>query len=104
MRSRETARRWLDGLWRTVGINDQHLMIEPPATDPTRVGDAMALGISHPCTTLDKWRALSVLNDDDNVIEIALTCFWLNEPTGRWLPPRGQILRVDRASDGQRRG
>jgi D-serine deaminase-like pyridoxal phosphate-dependent protein len=28
----------------------------------------VGLGISHPCTTLDKWRVLVLLNDDDPII------------------------------------
>jgi D-serine deaminase-like pyridoxal phosphate-dependent protein len=29
----------------------------------------VSLGISHPCTTVDKWRVLVVLNDDDLIID-----------------------------------
>ena len=32
-------------------------------------GDLVCLGISHPCTTLDKWRVILVLNDDGRVID-----------------------------------
>jgi len=28
------------------------------------VGDRVALGISHPCTTFDKWRWLALVEDD----------------------------------------
>jgi D-serine deaminase-like pyridoxal phosphate-dependent protein len=38
-------------------------------------GDVVGLGISHPCTTLDKWRVLVVLDDDDLVIDIVHAFF-----------------------------
>jgi len=38
-------------------------------------GDVVCLGISHPCTTLDKWRLITVLDDEDNVIDTVHTFF-----------------------------
>jgi D-serine deaminase-like pyridoxal phosphate-dependent protein len=35
----------------------------------------VCLGISHPCTTLDKWRLITVLDDEDNVIGAVHTFF-----------------------------
>ena len=32
--------------------------------DLSTVGDRVALGISHPCTTFDKWRWLALVEDD----------------------------------------
>lgn len=32
-------------------------------------GDLVSLGISHSCTTLDKWRVIPVVSDDDRVID-----------------------------------
>ncbi len=32
-------------------------------------GDLVALGISHPCTTLDKWRVLVVVSDEGDVTD-----------------------------------
>ncbi len=39
------------------------------------VGDRIALGISHPCTTFDKWRWMAVVDDDHNVVDAVVTWF-----------------------------
>jgi D-serine dehydratase len=31
------------------------------------VGDRVALGISHPCTTFDKWRWMAIIEDDGRI-------------------------------------
>jgi D-serine dehydratase len=38
-------------------------------------GDLVSLGISHPCTTLDKWRVIPVVSDDDHVIDMVHAFF-----------------------------
>lgn len=59
-----------DGRWRIKGLNDQHahLRFDDPGLQP-RVGDLVALGISHPCTTFDKWHWMPVVDDDYRVID-----------------------------------
>ncbi len=51
--------------WKITALNDQHayLDFDPAGTVPS-VGDRVALGISHPCTTFDKWRWLALVEDD----------------------------------------
>jgi D-serine dehydratase len=52
---------------RTTTLFDQHayLDLEPGgAAMPLRVGDLVGFGISHPCTTFDKWPLLHVVDDD----------------------------------------
>lgn len=51
--------------WKIGALNDQHayLRFDPAGTAP-QVGDRVGLGISHPCTTFDKWRWLAVAEDD----------------------------------------
>jgi D-serine deaminase-like pyridoxal phosphate-dependent protein len=61
--------------WRVTDLNDQHAYLRLDADAALRPGDLVALGISHPCTTLDKWRVLVVLNDDDRVIDIVHAFF-----------------------------
>jgi D-serine dehydratase len=61
--------------WRVTDLNDQHAYLRLDADTALRPGDLVALGISHPCTTLDKWRVLVVLNDDDRVIDIVHAFF-----------------------------
>ena len=60
---------------RAVGINDQHLHLEVPADSPLAVGDLVGLGISHPCTTFDKWRLIYVVDDDYEVVDAVRTFF-----------------------------
>jgi len=54
--------------WAITGLNDQHAYLRLDAEADLAPGDVVGLGISHPCTTLDKWRVVVVLNDDDQVI------------------------------------
>jgi D-serine dehydratase len=46
-----------------VRLDDQHAYIDIPADSPLRPGDMVAFGISHPCTTFDKWQALYLVDD-----------------------------------------
>jgi D-serine dehydratase len=39
------------------------------------VGDLVALGPSHPCTTFDKWRVLHLVDEDYTVTGTARTYF-----------------------------
>jgi len=39
------------------------------------VGDLMCFGISHPCTAFDKWRVITVVEDDYAVSEFLETYF-----------------------------
>jgi len=58
-----------------TGLNDQHayLRLDPDAA--LAPGDVVCLGISHPCTTLDKWRVIPVLDEQDRVIDVVHTFF-----------------------------
>jgi D-serine dehydratase len=57
------------------GLNDQHAYIDGPADMPFGVGDLLAFGISHPCTTFDKWRALLTVDDSYRVTGAVRTYF-----------------------------
>ena len=62
--------------WKITALNDQHAYLRfDPATAAPRVGDMVALGISHPCTTFDKWRWMAVVEDDWAVSGAIRTCF-----------------------------
>ena len=61
--------------WRVRALNDQHGYLIVGASDALRVGDLVGFGISHPCTTLDKWRLLWVIDDAYNVQQAICTCF-----------------------------
>jgi D-serine deaminase-like pyridoxal phosphate-dependent protein len=56
-------------------LDDQHAYLSIPADAPVAPGDLVCLGISHPCTTFDKWRAIPVVDDDDRVIDVVHTFF-----------------------------
>ena len=43
--------------------------------DPPQVGDLVGCGISHPCTTFDKWRVLFTVDDDYRVTGAIRTFF-----------------------------
>lgn len=54
--------------WKISALNDQHAYLRfDPAGRVPQVGDRVVLGISHPCTTFDKWRWLAVIEDDSAV-------------------------------------
>jgi D-serine dehydratase len=57
------------------GLNDQHAYVRMPADSPLKVGDLVSFGISHPCTTFDKWQLLWVVDDDYRVSEAIRTFF-----------------------------
>lgn len=56
--------------WQVTALNDQHAYLRwddsDEATAP-QVGDRVGLGISHPCTTFDKWRWMPIVEDDYRV-------------------------------------
>ena len=62
-----------------VKMNDQHAYLRLPAGDPLcdslAVGDLVGCGISHPCTTFDKWPLLLAV-DDDYTVRYALNTFF----------------------------
>lgn len=77
LRDGDTATVTVDGV-NVDRFNDQHgyLTFTADSTDGVlRVGDLVALGISHPCTTFDKWRVIPVVDDDYAVTSAVRTCF-----------------------------
>jgi D-serine dehydratase len=61
--------------FQVIGLYDQHACLRVRADGPLRVGDLVSFGISHPCTTFDKWRLLHVVDDDYTVTETIRTFF-----------------------------
>jgi D-serine dehydratase len=63
-----------------VKLNDQHAYLrlpEGPVRDMLAVGDLVGCGISHPCTTFDRWPLLLAV-DDDYAVRFALNTFFEN--------------------------
>ena len=58
-----------------VRMFDQHLVLTVPADCTLTPGDEVVLGISHPCTTFDKWRWLPLVDDDQGIVAVLRTFF-----------------------------
>jgi D-serine dehydratase len=58
-----------------VKMNDQHAYLQLPAGFELEVGDLVGCGISHPCTTFDKWPLLLAVDDDYGVRHAINTFF-----------------------------
>jgi D-serine dehydratase len=60
-------------------MNDQHAYLRLPKDsaicETLQVGDLIACGISHPCTTFDKWPVILVV-DDDYQVKTAINTFF----------------------------
>ncbi|HEX3257777.1 MAG TPA: amino acid deaminase [Pseudonocardia sp.] len=73
----------LAGPWRALSgaevsaLNDQHTFLRLADAAATPVGSVVALGLSHPCTTFDKWRVLPVVESaaSDVVVDLVRTYF-----------------------------
>ena len=61
--------------WKITGMNDQHAYLAFAAGDAPQVGDLIGCGISHPCTTFDKWRVLFTVDDNYRVTGAIRTFF-----------------------------
>ena len=63
--------------WTIAGLNDQHAYLRwtDPVSESLQVGDLVCLGISHPCTTFDKWRWMPLVNESYTVCDAIVTCF-----------------------------
>ncbi|RPE77365.1 MULTISPECIES: alanine racemase [unclassified Frondihabitans] len=48
---------------RVTGLNDQHAFVELPPESSLAIGDLVRLGISHPCTTIDKWTDIATIDE-----------------------------------------
>ncbi|ANO50478.1 hypothetical protein BA177_03965 [Woeseia oceani] len=69
------ARAVAPGNYEIVALNDQHAYMRCPAGQEPKPGDLFGLGISHPCTTFDKWQLLYIVDDDYRVVEGIRTFF-----------------------------
>jgi len=60
---------------RAVRLDDQHCYLQLPAGTELAPGELVCFGISHPCTTFDKWRVIPVVVDDYRVVDAVYTFF-----------------------------
>jgi D-serine dehydratase len=54
-------------------LNDQHAYVRGNAA--LRIGDVLELGISHPCTALQRWRLVYGINEQGLIVDILTTHF-----------------------------
>jgi len=64
----------LRGKTEIVRLNDHHGYLKSTGLNFS-VGDRIAVGISHPCTTFDRWEYLYVVNDRYDVVSVMRTFF-----------------------------
>lgn len=60
---------------RLTALNDQHAHMALPEGSDLAVGDMVGFGVSHPCTTFDKWQVLFVVDDEWRVVDAVKTFF-----------------------------
>lgn len=51
-------------------LNDHHAFVALEAEASVAVGDLVAFGISHPCTSFQLWREAILVDDDDRIIDV----------------------------------
>lgn len=61
--------------WKVTMLMDQHMFLKVAAQDELAVGDFVSFGISHPCTTFDKWRYIPEIDDDGTISAVLTTEF-----------------------------
>jgi len=64
--------------WKITGLNDQHAHLRWGDADAALapvVGERIGLGISHPCTTFDKWHWMPMVDADYRVVDAAVMVF-----------------------------
>jgi D-serine deaminase-like pyridoxal phosphate-dependent protein len=61
--------------WRITALDDQHAYLRLDEDASLAPGDRVCLGISHPCTTLDKWRVIPVVDDTGHITDVVHAFF-----------------------------
>jgi len=60
---------------RAVKLDDQHCYLQLPESTELQPGELVCFGVSHPCTTFDKWRVIPMVDDDYRVVDAIHTFF-----------------------------
>ncbi|MFE7939428.1 alanine racemase [Streptomyces griseoincarnatus] len=58
-----------------TGLSDQHAWLRTSSEADLEVGDWVGLGLSHPCTSFDKWALIPVAKADGTVVDYIRTFF-----------------------------
>ncbi|UPZ29250.1 amino acid deaminase [Streptomyces sp. LRE541] len=70
----EGGERPADGI-SVTSLSDQHAWIRTAEGTGLRVGDWLGMGLSHPCTSFDKWQLIPVVEQDGTVVDYVRTYF-----------------------------
>ncbi|MDQ1036439.1 D-serine deaminase-like pyridoxal phosphate-dependent protein [Streptomyces sp. V3I8] len=70
----EDGERPADGITVT-SLSDQHAWIRTDGQARLRVGDWIGMGLSHPCTSFDKWQLIPLVERDGTVVDYIRTYF-----------------------------
>ncbi|GGT30533.1 alanine racemase [Streptomyces althioticus] len=71
---RDEAERPATGI-EVTGLSDQHAWLRTSSEADLEVGDWVGLGLSHPCTSFDKWLLIPVAEADGTVVDYIRTFF-----------------------------
>ncbi|MGW4975231.1 amino acid deaminase [Streptomyces mirabilis] len=71
---RDGAERPATGLTVTA-LSDQHAWVRTDPEADVEVGDWVGLGLSHPCTSFDKWQLIPLVEADGTVVDYVRTFF-----------------------------
>jgi len=71
---RDGGERPADGI-SVTGLSDQHAWLRTDGEAGLEVGDWVGLGLSHPCTSFDKWVLIPVAEADGTVVDYIRTFF-----------------------------
>ena len=74
VRGRDGSLRPATGI-QAVRLDDQHCYLQLADGAAAEPGEAVCFGVSHPCTTFDKWRVIPVIDDDCRVVDAVHTFF-----------------------------
>ncbi|MET7455018.1 amino acid deaminase [Streptomyces sp. NPDC005574] len=58
-----------------TGLSDQHAWLRTEPGADLEVGDWLGMGLSHPCTSFDKWQLIPVAEADGTVVDYIRTFF-----------------------------
>lgn len=58
-----------------TGLSDQHAWLRTAPEADLEVGDWLGLGLSHPCTSFDKWQLIPLAEADGTVVDYIRTFF-----------------------------
>ncbi|WP_416958473.1 amino acid deaminase [Streptomyces sp. Agncl-13] len=71
---RDGAERPATGI-EVTGVSDQHAWLRTAPEADLEVGDWIGMGLSHPCTSFDKWQLIPVAEADGTVVDYIRTFF-----------------------------